>query len=463
VGFQLLKKYSFLLILHLYSLKNQSKMSHSTKKISLWSAVGIGVGAMIGAGIFALMGQAGSIAGKAVYISFILGAIVAAISGYSLAKLGARYPAAGGIVEYVVQSFGVNVFTGGISVMLYLASILALALLAKAFGSYAVALLNLKDSFLSPNIFALFILALIGTIQFFGVKKLVNFQNVAIIVTIIILVVFAIAGLINMKPELMAPDLYPTSNKILFSIAITFFSYEGFRIITNTAEDIVNPEKNLTKAIFISIAITMLIYTALAVAVFGNLEVDKVIEAKDYALAEASKPVFGMLGFTIVSIAALFATSSSINAVLYAATNISYQMAKNGELPEFFAKPIGYSREGLIVSLFLTALMVIFLNLLQIAAVGSITVLFIHAVTHLGHLKIIHQTKASKLLVATALVVTLAVIVLFLIYSIKDSFTILYLFGGILAISILIELIIRLIINREVKKSGISMLRRFFQ
>lgn len=74
-------------------------MSNSTKRISLWSAVGIGVGAMIGAGIFALIGQAGAIAGKAVYISFILGGLVAAISGYSLAKLGARYPAAGGIVD----------------------------------------------------------------------------------------------------------------------------------------------------------------------------------------------------------------------------------------------------------------------------------------------------------------------------------------------------------------------------
>ncbi len=316
-------------------------MNNSTKKISLWSAVGLGVGAMIGAGIFALMGQAGAIAGKAVYISFILGGIVAAISGYSLAKLGARYPAAGGIVEYVVRSFGVNIFTGGISVMLYLATILSLALLAKAFGSYATALLNLKGSLLYTNIFALSIMTLLGVVQYFGIKKLVKFQNVAVLITIIILVAFAIAGLINMRPELMAPSLYPSSNKILFSIAITFFSYEGFRIITNTAEDIVNPEKNLMKAIFISIAITMVIYTALAIAVFGNLEVDKVIEAKDFALAETAKPIFGTIGFTIISIAAFFATSSSINAVLYAATNISYQMAKDGQLPGFFAKTIG--------------------------------------------------------------------------------------------------------------------------
>lgn len=438
-------------------------MDRSKNKIGLWSAVGIGVGAMIGAGIFALMGEAGAIAGKAVYISFILAGIVAGISGYSLAKLGVRFPAAGGIVEYVVQAFGVNVFSGGISVLLYLSSILGLALLAKAFGSYAAALLNLQGLLLYTNLLALLIMIILGVIQYFGVEKMVKFQNVAVIITVIILVAFATVGLIYMDPEMMAPVLYPSSNKILFSLAITFFSYEGFRIITHTAEDIINPKKNLPRAIFISIGITMVIYTALAVAVFGNLEVDQVIEAKNYALAEASKPVFGAIGFTIISITALFATSSSINAGLYAATNISYQMAKNGELPGFFAKPIGQTREGLLVTVFFTALLIIFLNLLQIAAVGSITVLFIHAVTHLGHLKVIQQTKASKFLVVSALLTTMAVIVLFLIYSIEDSYTILYLFVGILALSFLIEIIIRSITNRKVDKGREGVFRNFFK
>lgn len=143
-------------------------MDKSKNKIGLWSAVGIGVGAMIGAGIFALMGQAGAIAGKAVYISFIAGGIVAAISGYSLAKLGVRFPAAGGIVEYVVQAFRVNVFSGGISVLWYLSSLLALSLLAKAFGSYSAALFNLKGSLIYTYIFALAIMAILGTIQFLG-------------------------------------------------------------------------------------------------------------------------------------------------------------------------------------------------------------------------------------------------------------------------------------------------------
>jgi len=427
-------------------------MSKTKKKIGLWSAVGIGVGAMIGAGIFALMGQAGAIAGKAVYISFVIGAAVAALSGYSLAKLGARFPAAGGIVEYVVQGFGVNIFTGGISIMLYISTLIALALLSKAFGSYAAALLETKGNILFVNLFAIGILVLLSIIHFLGLKKVVKFENLATTITILILVAFAVAGLVYMKPELMAPSLYPAPNKILFSIAITFFSYEGFRIITHTAEDIEKPEKNLLKAIFISIAITMLIYAALAFAVFGNLNVQEVIQAKDYALAEAAKPVFGMVGFTIISIAALFSTSSSINAVLYAATNITYQMAKNGELPKVFAKPMGYSREGLLISLILTTALILFLDLIQIAALGSITVLFIHGVTHLGHLKLVKKTKASVMMVVLALLSTLSVIVLFIYYTCKDSCLVLILFAATIFISIFIEMIIRLLTKREVKQ-----------
>ena len=292
-------------------------MSKTKKQISLRSAVGIGVGSMIGAGIFALMGQAGSIAGKAVYISFILGALVALVSGYSIARLGAKFPAAGGIVEYVVQSFGVNIFTGGVSIMLYISKIIALALLSKAFGSYAAALMDMKDNILYVNLFSFSVLFGLGFIHYFGIKKVVKFENASTLITVIVLLIFAVVGLLYMNPDLMAPNQYPAGDKILFSIAITFFAFQGFSIIAHTAENIPNPGKTLPNAIFISIAVTMVIYTSLAVAVFGNLGVNEVVKAKDYALAEAAQPVFGMLGFTIISITALFSTSSSINAVIF--------------------------------------------------------------------------------------------------------------------------------------------------
>jgi len=109
-----------------------------------------------------------------------------------------------------------------------------------------------------------------------------------------------------------------------------------------------DPAKTLPRAIMTSILLVMVLYVAVALAVFGNLPTDKVIAAKDFALAEAAVPIFGHIGFTVVAITALIATASAINANLYAVTNVTYQLAKDGELPAVFGKPIAHSREGVV-------------------------------------------------------------------------------------------------------------------
>ena len=98
----------------------------------------------------------------------------------------------------------------------------------------------------------------------------------------------------------------------------------------------------------------MLLYIAVTFAVFGNLPLTEIIQAQDYALAQAAKPAFGHTGFTIMAIAALISTASSINANLYAITNVTYQMAKNGELPKVYQRNVWHSSEGLIISKYLT-------------------------------------------------------------------------------------------------------------
>jgi len=109
--------------------------------VSFQSAVSMGIGAMVGAGIFALLGQAGTIAGSAVWISFLIGGLIGLLSGYSMGRLGARYPSAGGVVEYLVQGFGAGRFSGIMSKMMYIGSLVAMSLVARTFGSYAHALL----------------------------------------------------------------------------------------------------------------------------------------------------------------------------------------------------------------------------------------------------------------------------------------------------------------------------------
>ena len=107
------------------------------KSIGLWAAISIGVGGMVGAGIFSILGLACQIAGNAVYISFIIAGIVALLSTYSYAKLGVKYPSAGGPVEFLVRGFGAGILSGGFNILLWIGYVFALALYAKAFGAYA--------------------------------------------------------------------------------------------------------------------------------------------------------------------------------------------------------------------------------------------------------------------------------------------------------------------------------------
>ncbi|MCK4706592.1 MAG: APC family permease, partial [Gammaproteobacteria bacterium] len=238
---------------------------------------------------------------------------------------------------------------------------------------------------------------------------------------------------------------------IFFSLAITFFAYEGFRVITNTAEDMPDPSKTLPRAIMTAILLVMMLYVAVAIAVFGTLPTEKVIAAKDFALAEAALPIFGQVGFSLVAITALVATASAINANLYAVTNVTYQLAKDGELPSVFGKPIAHSREGLVISGVLVIILSLLFDLSEIAAIGSISILFVHTVTHIGHLKIIDKTGASRLLVFLAAIFSLVAMLLAIVYVSRDSGHIIIILISFIAVASAGEITLQRISKREVK------------
>ena len=411
----------------------------------------MGIGAMVGAGIFALLGEASSIAGSAVYISFIVGGVVALSSAYSLGKLGAAFPSSGGIIEYLTQSYGIGYFTGSMSIMLYISAIVSLSLIAKAFANYAVTLLPANASHLWHPLFSTGIVVLFVMVNLQGAKDVAVWERLIVALKFVVLSVFSIAGILFLNPELLSTDKYPPNSNILYSLSVTFFAFEGFRVITNTAEDMPDPARTLPKAMMAAVLFVMLLYVAISFAVFGNLPVDKVIAAKDFALAQAALPVFGNVGFTAVTITALIATASAINANLYSATNVTYKLAKDGELPEVFGEPISHSREGLVISGILVIVLAVLFDLSEIAAIGAISVLFVHAVTHIGHLRIISKTGASYILVIFAIVLCLAAMVLALVYVSKQSNQIIFVLLSFLGIAVTTEIVLQKTNKREVK------------
>ncbi len=425
-------------------------MQVSGKPVGFWSAVSLGVGAMIGAGIFALLGQAGAIAGSAVYLSFIIGGVIAMLSGYSLGKMGARYPAAGGIVEYLAQGYGVGVFTGAMSIMLFIAAVVSLALVAKTFGAYAYKLLPEGSAAWWRPVFSVSITLLFMAINLRGARDMAFWERLIVLLKFTVLTGFAVVGVWYMNPVQVSPQSYPPAHQIFFSLAITFFAFEGFRVITNAAEDMPNPQRTLPLAMMTAILLVGALYVAVSFAVFGSLTIDQVIKAEDYALAQAAVPVFGSVGFTVVAITALLSTASSINANLYAVTNVTYQLAKDGELPAAFGEPIGNSREGLLISGALVIVLTVLFDLGEIAAIGSISILFIHGIVHLGHLRITAETGASRWLVALALLATLIAAALALVYESRYSPATVLLIIGFVMTAFILEFVLQILTSRKI-------------
>jgi len=427
-------------------------MHKSGNAVSFWSAVAMGIGAMVGAGIFALLGQAGQIAGSAVWISFLIGGVIALLSGYSIGRLGARFPSSGGLVEYLVQGYGEGIFSGAISVMMYIGALVSVSLIARTFGAYAFELMPAGSSHIWVEIFSALVVLLFMLINLGGPGSMARIENLVVLLKMLALGIFAVVGVATMDPARLSPVHYPPTRMIFYSLAITFFAYEGFRIITNAAEDMPDPAKTLPRAIMTAVLLVMVLYVAVAFAVFGNLNADQVIKAQDYALAEAARPVFGMAGFTIMALAALLSTSSAINASLYAVTNVTYQLAKLGELPSAFGEPIAHSRQGLVISSIAILIMAVFFDLASIAAIGAVSMLTIHLIVHIGHFRLLDKTGASLWLVLAAIGVTLGAITLSVIYLSSKQPAILVWIAGFFILAFMVELLLRLATGRIILK-----------
>ena len=244
--------------------------------LSVRQAAFIGVGAMVGAGIFALLGAAGAVAGAAVCLSFLIAGAVAGLQGYSFAKFGARYPSGAGLFEYLRRGFGEGHLTGVTAWLTYVTNCIITAMVAVSFGSYASALFA-DGNPTWAKIFAALILVVMTGVNIVGSQLVAKAQTVIVYIVLGILVLFAVVTLATLQPALLAPSGYPPLRDIIASVALTFFAFLGFGIITFTAKDLREPSRQLPRAMTLALAIATVIYVAIALGVFGTLPVQEVI------------------------------------------------------------------------------------------------------------------------------------------------------------------------------------------
>jgi amino acid transporter len=390
-------------------------------RLTIRQAAFIGVASMVGAGIFSLLGAAGEVAGAAVWLSFLIAGAVAILQGYSFAKFGSRYPSAGGLLEYVVRGFGDGHVAGVVAWLLLAANAIVTGMVAVSFGSYASSAVA-DGSTTWIKVFAVLIVVAMTFLNMLGSQALARVQTVTVNVVIVILAVFAVSTIANMDPHLLAFSSYPSLRDIVASVALTFFAFLGFGVVTFTAKDLGNPKRELPRAMFLALGIATVIYVAVSIGVFGTLTVNEVIESGGTAIAVAAEPTLGRAGYWMMSVTALFATAGATSSGLYPATGLCDHMASIGQFPTFFG---GRIRSRLSVGLAVTAVIAITLaagfDLTAIASIGSAIALLVFTLVTAAHLRVRRETGAQLWLLLLAISSTVVVLVAFAFTTLPDE------------------------------------------
>ncbi len=383
------------------------------KRMTVVQASFIGVGAMVGAGIFALLGAAGAVAGSAVWLSFLIAGAIAGLQGYSFAKLGSAYPSSGGMLTYLAKGFGEGHVTGIVSWLFYMTGAIVAAMVATSFGGYASAVAT-DDDPVWAVVFAVLLVVVMTTLNVVGSSAVARVQAVIVNVVLAILTLFAIVTIANWNPSLLSPAGYPGVREIISSVALTFFAFLGFGVITFTAKDLPRPARQLPRAMYLALLIATAVYVAVSLGVFGTLTADEVVEYGPTALAEAAKPTLGEAGYALMVITALFSTAGAVNASLYPSAGMTRHLAQVGQFPGAFARQIGGRAPfGLLVMALLTIFMIVALDLNAIASLGSAVALLIFSAVTVSHFRTYRETGASLLILIVALVATLGTFVVF--------------------------------------------------
>jgi amino acid transporter len=426
-------------------------MSDSDKnKIGYWETVSIGVGGMVGGGIFAVLGLAVELAHGGTPVAFFIAGIVAFITSYAYSKLSTHFPSQGGTVFFLDKAFGVDIFTGSINNLLWLSYIIMLALYSYAFGSYGATFFHSSHQFLIKHLFISLGILIPTVLNMLNAKVIGKAEQYIVAIKIALLLFFVGVGFQGIDTHRIAVSNWSPAVQLVSGGMIIFLAYEGFELIANTAKDVKDMTKTLPRAFYSAVIFVIVLYILVSLVSVGSLPVDKIVQAKDYALAAAAKPFLGSAGFTLIAIAALLSTFSAINATLYGAARLSYTIAKEGELPKFLEDKVwNKPLEGLII----TAILALFLanigDLSSISMMGSAGFLIIFAGVNSANIKLAKQTESHKWISFIGVILCLFALLALIWQTVENHPSHLWVLAGMLAISFGIEFVYSLFKKRK--------------
>ena len=386
-------------------------MTRADDKLGLSELLAIGVGGMIGGGIFSVLGIAVGISGHAAPLAFGLGGLIALLAGYSYVRLALTFRSDGASFTYLEHAFPRHPNIGGLMGWTVIVGYVGtLALYAFTFGAYGADLLGMAGSSIVRIALSVGVLLFFMMVNLRGVRASGLTEDLIVLIKVLLLAVFGIAGMTSVRRDHLLPVFDQGPGSVFVAGAMVFVAFEGFQLITNAVCEMRHPDRDTPRGIYGSVAITTVIYLLVAFVAIGNLSPAEIAGAEEYALAEAAKPVLGRAGQVMIGIAALLSTSSAINATAFGASRMMAEMATDHMMPRAFSFRSRDTNVPWIAIVVFTALGIVFatINTLEmIAAFSSLTFLLVSFGVGVANLKLYRQTGARRGIVIAGLAVVL--------------------------------------------------------
>ncbi|MFQ5883797.1 MAG: amino acid permease [Thermoplasmata archaeon] len=366
-----------------------------SRNLGLLDVTMIGIGGMIGAGIFVLMGSASRVAGSAAIVGLALNGVIALITALSYAELGSAFPAAGSVYIWAKEGLPppAGFFGGWVS---WIAATIACSLYAVGFGSFLVFALGpevtgilmgypywLLD--LLVKVIAVVVILIFVFINYYGVETTGRTESYLTVMKVIILSVFIIGGLLAMfgDPGILnkfADDFVGQNfSSIFLAMGLTLIAFQGYEIIAQSGEEVKNPKRNIPRAIFISIGVVVLLYVLIFFVFYGHLA-DFGLENPELAMIKAASGIIPIGGTTLMLAGGFLATTSALNATVYSSSRVSFAMGRDGTIPHKLGKIHPVRRtpsNAVLTSGLVIGLMAVILPIEEIAASASVMFLLL--------------------------------------------------------------------------------------
>jgi amino acid transporter len=390
--------------------KNEDRTSHYRKdSLTLVGAVALGTGVMIGAGIFALTGQMAQMTGSLFPLAFLSAALIVSFSAYSYVKMSNAYPSAGGIAMYLQKAYGSTLTTAFHALLMYFSMVIAQSFLARTFGAYTLQLFDIDDaSLLVPTLGAglllvAFLINLSANSMIEGVASVLGFIKIGGIILFGVVGIM-VADKVEVNFSTAVPDASITG--FIGATALGILAFKGFTTITNSGSELKDPHHNVGRAIMISIALCVVIYTLVGFAVASNLSLQEIIDTRNYSLAAAARPALGEYAVWFTVVLAMLATAGGIIASIFAVSRMLAMLTEMKLVPHsHFGMPGSIQKHTLVYTVVLGLLLTIFFDLTRIAALGIIFYLIMDIAVHWGVLRYLRHEIGARLSVLIAAII----------------------------------------------------------